>query len=511
VISRIKALGTRSALARNTVANALGQLAAPLLSLALVPFYVATLGLEGYGLLVFFATLGAALTVFSSGIGWALQREIAGRNASSGGRESLPALVRTFAVVYWTMAGLVMLAGFVFAPLIAKYWLVTTLPAEDSVVALRVASVRLGLAFPLGIYQVVLQALQRQVLLNSITSIAAVASAGACAVAVATTRSVIGYAVADAAMVLVLVIALSRVTAFRSATPRFDRAELSRLWRMSLSLIWVHGVGALIKQLDRIVMSKLLPLASLAVYSAGTAGGRLLPMMTGPFSTAVYPQTCALAARDDDDAFVAHILRNAAVIFVLGLAPALPLMFFAGDLLLAWTGNARIASGGAPALAVFVIGTIFTAATTVLYQSQTAKGLTGPAVRVNTFAIFWFPLVLWGLVGRFGIVGAAWAWLLYSVTGWLVFFATTPVLAVRGNRSRYLRMHLLIAAATIPVAAAMRWLAVEFFDHNLWLRVACAISTGALVLGTGALTASVGHPGTRISIFGQPKRGTSDP
>jgi len=510
VISRIKALAARSPLARNTVANALGQLAAPLMALALVPFYIATLGLEGYGLLVFFATMSAALTIFSSGIGWALQREIARRNTSPEERETLPALVRTFEVLYWAAAILVALAVFGFAPVIAERWLETTLPAENAVVAMRTAGLRIGLAFPLGIYQVVLLALQRQVTLNSILSTAAILSAVACAVAVATTRSVIGFAVADTLMALVTVVVLSRIARLPSPTARFQRAELLRLWRMSLSLVWIHGVGVVIKQLDRIIMSKLLPLASLAVYSAGTAGGRILPMVYGPFSTAVYPQTCAIARRGDDDLFAAHVMRNAVVFFVLGLGAALPLAFFAGDLLLAWTRNTSIASGGARAMGVFVAGSLCTAATTVLHLSQTAKGMTGPAVRVNTIAIFWFPPALWWLVGRFGIVGAASAWLLYSATGWLYFLMTTPVLAVRGNRARYLRMHLLIAATTIPIAAAMRWLAVEFFEQNLWLRVACAIATGGLVLGAGALTAFGRHLGPVINLFRQSTPGASD-
>jgi O-antigen/teichoic acid export membrane protein len=511
VISRMKALAGRSPLARNTVANALGQLAAPLMALVLVPFYIARLGLEGYGLLVFFATMSAALMVFSSGIGWALQREIAHRNSSPEERDTLPPLVRTFEVLYWAAAVLVALAIFGLAPLIAGRWLETTLPADDAVVALRTAGLRIGLAFPMGMYQVVLLALQRQVRLNSILSVAAVISAAACAAAVATTRSVVGFAAADTLVALVTLAALSRIARLPSVTARFRREELSRLWRMSLSLVWIHGVGVVIKQLDRVVMSKLLPLASLGVYSAGTAGGRILPLVYGPFSTAVYPQTCAIARRGTDDRFAAHVMRNAAVFFVLGMSAALPLAFFAGDLLLAWTRNPRIALGGAPTMAVFVAGSLCTAATTVLHLSQTAKGITGPAVRVNTIAIFWFPPVLWWLVGRFGIVGAAWAWLLYSATGWLYFLVTTPVLAVPGNRAKYLRLHLLIVAATIPVAAAMRWLSMEFFEQSLWLRVACAITTGALVLGAGALAAFGRHLGPGIDFFRQSMRGASDP
>jgi O-antigen/teichoic acid export membrane protein len=508
-MSRLINFFTRSPLLRNTAANAFGQFAAPVLNLILVPFYVSRLGLEGYGLLVFFSTLGVALTVFSSGIGWALSREVSRRNASPEERETLPGLIRTFELLYWTTTAVVAAAIFAFAPWIAAHWLESSMPAGEALMALRTAGLRIGLAFPFAIYYVVLQALQRQVQLNSILSVGAVMSAIASAVAVALTGSVTGYTMADALTTLITVAVLSRLVRLHTAGGRFHRAELSRLWRMSLSLIWVHGVGVMIKQLDRIIMSKLLPLASLGVYSAGTAGGRVLPLVYAPFTSAVYPQTCALAVRADDDAFAAHVIRNASAVFVFSLGAALPLVFFPADLLLAWTHNASIAAGGASAMVIFVIGAVFNGAIHTLYQSHVAKGLTAPAVRWNTFAILWFPLALWGLVARFGVAGAAWAWLLYSGTTWLYYLWTTPALTGR-RRMTYLRKLSMIAAAGIPVAAVARWLAVEFFGQNLWLRVSCAVAAGALVLAAGGLTA-FGRQFRSIMIFRPSTGGALDP
>ncbi|HET8773573.1 MAG TPA: oligosaccharide flippase family protein [Thermoanaerobaculia bacterium] len=508
-MSRLFNFFTRSPLLRNTAANAFGQFAAPLLNLLLVPFYVSRLGLEGYGLLVFFSTLGVALTVFSSGIGWALSREASRRNASPAERETLPGLIRTFEVLYWTIAAAVAVAIFAFAPWIAAHWLETSMPAGEALMALRAAGLRIGLAFPFAVYYVVLQALQRQVQLNSILSVGAVVSAAGAAVAVALTSSVTGYTLADGLTTLVTVLVLSRLVRSHAAHGRFQLAELSRLWRMSLSLVWVHGVGVMIKQLDRIIMSKLLPLASLGVYSAGTAGGRVMPLVYAPFTSAVYPQTCAIAVRGDDDAFAAHVIRNATAVFVFSLGAALPAAFFPADLLLAWTRNASIAAGGAGAMVIFVIAAVFNAGTHTLYQSHVAKGLTAPAVRLNTFSIFWFPLALWGLVARFGVAGAAGAWLLYSVTTWLYYLWTTPALTGR-KRLTYLRKLVLVTAAAVPAAAAARWLAVEFFGQNLWLRVSCAIAAGGLVLAAGGLTA-FGRQFRSIMVFRPSTGGALDP
>ncbi len=64
---------------RNTVANFAGRLLYPLLALALVPFDLRHVGIEGYGLIGLIAMVVSVLGVFSKGLGSALQREFGRR------------------------------------------------------------------------------------------------------------------------------------------------------------------------------------------------------------------------------------------------------------------------------------------------------------------------------------------------------------------------------------------------------------------------------------------------
>ena len=62
---------------RNVIANYMGQGWAALMAIAFLPFYVASLGFEAYGLIDFFAVLQSILAVFDFGISATLMRECA--------------------------------------------------------------------------------------------------------------------------------------------------------------------------------------------------------------------------------------------------------------------------------------------------------------------------------------------------------------------------------------------------------------------------------------------------
>ena len=112
-------------LIRNTVANFAGQLLYPLLALALVPFYLRHVGIEGYGLIGLIAMVVSVLGVFSKGLGSALQREFGRRSATPDGRQSLPTLLRSFEIVYWVLGAALALGFGALALTVGPSWIRT--------------------------------------------------------------------------------------------------------------------------------------------------------------------------------------------------------------------------------------------------------------------------------------------------------------------------------------------------------------------------------------------------
>lgn len=476
---------------RNSLANLVGQLLYPLLSIALVPFYLHYLGLEGYGLVGFFSMLVALLGVFTKGLGAALQREFARRDMLPEGRRSLRRLLRTFELVYWAIGTILGLGLIAFSGFVAIEWVrLDTIPPTTVRVCLLLISLRIALAFPNAVYQATFVGTQRQVLAGVLNASFALAGAASGVIVVLATRSIIGFYLSDV-ITACWSLLLLRHWAGKVLPPRqhslkaaFDYDEVKTLWPISVGLIWTNGIGLIVTQLDRLVISNSLPVASLGIYSIGIAGGRLLGMSYGPFLQAVYPQTCQLAQRANDIELGRHLARNAKVVMIVCMAFGLPIVFFSGDILTLWTGNVTVAREGAAIMSLYLYGNIFIAYASVLYQAQMALGQTRFGILFNTVALVWFPPTVWFLVHSTGLIGAAWAWVLYSFASWLTNISVTlVVLLKKASLGSYIAAAVLTTGAGVALSLISRSLATSYFPDWLLARILVAGLGMAVTLG----------------------------
>ncbi|MFH1884901.1 MAG: oligosaccharide flippase family protein [Planctomycetota bacterium] len=475
---------------RNSLANLLGQLLYPILSILLVPFYIHYLGLEGYGLVGFFSMLVALLGVFTKGLGSALQREFARRDGSPDLHPSLRRLLRTFELVYWGI-GIVLGAGLVtFSGLVSTHWIqVKSITPGTIQACLLLISLRIALAFPNSVYQSVFVGMQRQVLGNALNVGVALASAAAGVSAVLVWRSVVAFYISDlvttAGYLLLLRHWSEKVLPLPKASlpASFDWLEVKALWRISVELIWTNGIGLIVTQLDRVIISSLLPVARLGVYNAGIAGGRLLGMFYNPFLTAVYPQTCQLAHKGEPRELGRHLIRNSKVVLIVCMTFGLPISFFAPEILELWTRNAIVVKEGTAVMALYVYGNIFISLAGVFYQGQMALGKMRYGVFYNTVALIWYPVTMWFFVSRMGLVGAAWAWVLYCGVAWLYNTIIMLIVLLKSNEVvKYLKTIALMSGAGVALAFLTRYGANYFFPDWIWGRVFVA-GLGAVITG----------------------------
>ena len=323
-------------LIRNTVANFAGQLLYPLLALALVPFYLRHVGIEGYGLIGLIAMVVSVLGVFSKGLGSALQREFGRRSATPDGRQSLPTLLRSFEIVYWVLGAALAIGFGALALTVGPSWIRTeSIPRQTVVSCLALLAVRVALAFPHSIYQSVFIGTERQVEGNVINGLLALSAVAAGVTAILVFGSVTAVYVGEVVTAGIFLIVL-RLRAFAVLPPgahAFDAREVRSLLRGSIDLIWTNGIGLLITNLDRVVVSAVLPVAALGLYTAAASAARAVGLGLNPFLMAAYPRTCRIAETGSAQQQLDDLLRAATVVAVLGAAITLPLSAFSVDVL----------------------------------------------------------------------------------------------------------------------------------------------------------------------------------
>src|SRR2546426_5286172 len=161
---------------RNIVANIAGRGWAALLSLAVLPVYIHFLGIEAFGLIGFFLSLMAILSLLDLGLGTALNRQFAQYSMQSGNAQEMHDLLRTLEIIYWLIGIAIGVVIAALAPMIAAHWLKPQqLSVETATQALAMMGIAIAFQWPRALYSGGLMGLQRQVsshLLSSITGTA---------------------------------------------------------------------------------------------------------------------------------------------------------------------------------------------------------------------------------------------------------------------------------------------------------------------------------------------------
>ncbi|MBF0474795.1 MAG: oligosaccharide flippase family protein [Deltaproteobacteria bacterium] len=474
---------------RNTLANLIGQLIQPVLTLVLVPFYITYLTLEGYGLIVFFVTLETLLTNFVSGLSTALMRETAQSDSTAEARPSMWRLMRAFELAYVIVGVVFGLCISAFSGWISLHWISPDSISSATVkFCLLLLSVRLAAVFPGTVYQAVFIGTQRQVLLNTLNLICTIVRVSSNVIVILTWRSVAGFYLSEVVNTVLALFLLrywvARVLPRPDATSKtiFDWTEVKKLWRISVDLILVNGAWAVLSQVDRLIISRLLSISALGVYNVLTAGGQLLAMAVQPFFQAVSPEICQLARHDKKIEMQRYLIRYSKVILIICLAVGLSVAFFARDILEVWTHNEIIVKN-APLMSFYVCGQIFLYLATVPYLGQVALGRVRFQAAYITVGLIWFPVSIWLLVPKIGIAGVVWTWVVYCFVCWLYDIMVTVILLGKGFLKEYAKMTALTAGA----GCSLMWLvshgATYAFPGWIWGRLFFA-GAGAVVTGT---------------------------
>ena len=480
---------TSRRLVLNTIANGGGQLLGPLVSILLVPIYLRVLGREAYGLIGFFSALSILLSVFSHGVGQSLQREIARRERDPAQRGTRRNLVRTFEIAYAALGLLLALALAAFSSRLAHGWVrATDLDPALIQTCLLLLALRIGVALPNGVYQAVFIGTQRQVTGNLIIMAATFAGAVATVVVVLIFRSIVAVLVVDAALAALTLVALrmgaAAVLAEDDGPPgRFSWVDFTAVARPSAWIIWSSGIGVIVTQTDRVLLSRMVELSSLAAYNTAVAGGRLISVLYTPFLVAAYPELCQLSGAHDRPRLTRLMARNAAVVAALTCACTAPLGAFAPDVLLAWTHDAALAREGALVLTIYVAGSVAIAYASVFYSLMLALGAVRFAALFNTLSLFWYPVGMAALIRQLGIAGAAWTWLAYAVSAWITVVGACYYRHLeRSGLLPYLLRSLAAPLVGLLFSLLARQAALALFPGSLVGRLLCALAAAAAIL-----------------------------
>lgn len=408
-------IGTR----RNVAANIVGRIWSIASVYLFVPIYLRLLGPEAYGVVGAFAVVLAALVVADLGLTATMNREMArlgARNASADERRDL---ARTIELIYGGLATLIGIALIGAAPLVADHWLrPESIPRAQLVEALRLMGLAVALQLPAGLYSGGLFGLERQVAANGLQVAWGLLRSGGAALAlwlVAPTLRVFFMAVTLANL---LYLVGTRVTFWRALGPpapsQFRIELLIRTWRYSVGMAGMTVLSMLLIQLDKVAVSRLVPLSQFAYYSLASALAQAPIIAAAAIASAVFPRLTAIAASGGDEELRKIYHSACQLVAVIAIPLGLTLAAFAPDVLAFWTRTPGTANTAGAAARLLLLGSTALALQIVPYQLALAFGWVGLNLRLAGVSLVLMAPALWWLVSRYGLAGAGWAWLILN-------------------------------------------------------------------------------------------------
>lgn len=408
---------------KNIFANLVGRAWAFISVYLFVPLYLDFLGIESFGLVGFYTTLLGVLAFADLGFTATLNREMARLSALPDSQAEMRTLLRTYEITYLCISLTLVLAIWLLSPLISKNWLNSNrLQPHEIEAAIRLMGVAIAVQLPAGLYVGGLLGLQQQVTANRLQILWGMYRAiGGILILWMVSATVIAFFAWQLVANIIYCISVRRglwatlPAAKEGNISRFSLGVFNGTWRYALGISGMAVISILLTQSDKLVVSKLLQLEMLGIYSIAGSLASIPMMLASPVAQAVFPRFTALVANSEQDRVV-EIYHLASKLTAIAVIPAgLTFAVFSFDFVHAWTGSLATAEKAASVASLLVLGQSMQAITLIPFHIALAHGNVKLNIKIGIFSVLLVIPLLNYLVLEFGLIGAGWSWMVMNI------------------------------------------------------------------------------------------------
>lgn len=409
---------------KNIIANMLGKGWSIISIFLFIPIYIKILGIESYGVVSFYAVLQGLLLFADAGLTATLRRELAKGDNSISSRNMKFKILKTIEFVYVFIFLIIFSLIFFGSDFIVNSWLNVGNLDHDSVKkGVQFMSVALSLNFLSTLYQGGILGLEKQVASNIFHITWGLIKGGGVILALIFINNSIEVFFLwqlGVNFIYVLVLrffligTLKKSNAFHWNLKR-DFGLLKPLWKYALGMLIISLIAALNMQLDKLVLSKVLSISDLAVYSVAYSLSLIPVALSGPIAIAIFPKFVKL--NEGKNARDLLLTFNHAFKIVLLIAASCGVVIFLNSelLLTIWTSNTLISQKAGTACSLLVAGQLLLSLQVIPFNLSLASGYTKINVIMGLIGlVFLIPTVIF-LTKTFGLEGAAFSWFCYSL------------------------------------------------------------------------------------------------
>ena len=408
------------------------QIYSALISVMLIPIYVAKVGVEGFGLIGFFYLLQNVMQVFDAGLGGSLARQ-----ASVTKKNSIlySKFIKQFMVVvaiFFIVSSAVFVLGAVNREIVAEKWLVSNL--DMSVLSLSVLSIFsiLSLRYLSGPFRSGLIGLERHMPLSIINFfIVSLRFPGGLVVLFQYENSLVAYFIYQIFVALFELIIL--ILYFVQQSKKIllsDKIEIDLqqnhtslksllLFSGQLSLLSVTWV--VVSQIDKLVLSKYINLEEFGYYSMAVSVSAVIMMFSAPLSQILMSRLTVLITSHKKNEYISLYAKSYTNVVICLVPVSVFLYVFSEDVIFLWTGDEKIALLSSFYTSWLVLGNVISVLMTLVFLLQYSVGrLKAHTTVYLVYSIFIIPLSVI-IAQQFKGEGAVLFWFLHNLILFVVW------------------------------------------------------------------------------------------
>lgn len=406
------------------MANYLGAGVIVFLPVIALPIHFHLLGPKQFGLVSFMASMQAVMALLDSGMGQVLVREVAIRlNSGENGKGEAAEIVAVFEWVYLLLAIVGFSASIYFSNFLANHWL--RLDKESThlgMIAVCGAGVLFAIQFPGAVYRSVMLASQSQVLLNGVISSFTLSRYLVGIITLNYWPTILSFIVAHAAISYAETIVRGhlawKILGDSRARKNTQDGAFRRVWVHVVGMSGAVWIGALSVQIDRVILSALVPIDQFGYYVVASTVALGLLQLVYPLVQAFLPG--AICLRQDPLALKAQYVRLFKYILSIVVFCAVAFSLGGEWLLHKWLRDSRVVDAAYPILSILLIGSALNAFYNVGYMNWIVNNRVGRIFLVNFGSLSLSILVIPFLVGIHGPKGAAFGWVSSNLIGFFI-------------------------------------------------------------------------------------------
>ena len=480
------------------IASYTEQMYSTALALLATPFYLRSLGPDGYGLVGVFTLMQLWMQLLDAGLSATLTREAARFGAGATAATEFRALVTLLSRIFLGTAFVLVVAGVVASHWIALHWLkIGALPVDKVAFAVAVMIATAAIRWRTEPFRDLVIGFEHTVWLKIFATLMSTARYGGSIGVLALFKGSfvaffvyqLGVSVVEAAGVILKSYSLMPPKDASAPAYKHSWRTLRPFLKFSLSIAFSSTVWLFASQFDKLLLSSILPLKSYAAFALAILAATGVALLGMPINLAILPRLTALKAAGEEKELERIYRKGTAFIAALAAPACLELVFFGGQVLWVWTGDIQIAREAGPILALYSMGNCLVAFTTFTYYLQYAHGDMKLHVIGNVgFVILLVPAFLFAAT-RFGALGTGTVWCIQNTLylfGWayVVHRKFAP-----GLHWRWLGRDIISVAlpAVVILALALRapivWYGSRLHDFAMLLALGltCSVACAALI------------------------------